>query len=49
MVASMVSPYFVGKAIIREMAFSNMSLIFPEEFLMVAPISYTIYTANLNF
>ena len=49
MVASMVPPYFVGKAIIREMAFSNMSLIFPEEFLMVAPISYTIYTANLNF
>ena len=49
MVASMVPPYFVGKAIIREMAASNVSFIFPEEFLMVAPTSYTIYTANLNF
>ena len=36
-------------AIIREMASSNFKFIFPEEFLMVAPTSYTIYTANLNW
>ena len=49
MIAFMVPPCFVGKAIIREMAASNMNFIFLEEFLMVAPTSYTIYTANLNF
>ena len=49
MVASTVPPYFFGKEIIREVAASNMNFIFAEEFLMVAPTSYTIYTANLNF
>ena len=45
----MVPPYFVGNAIIGEMAASNMNFVFLEEFLMVAPTSYTIYTGNLNF
>ena len=45
----MVPPYFVGKAIIGEMAASNMNFIFLEEFLMVVPTSYTIYTDKLNF
>ena len=49
MVVSKVPPYFDGKAIIREMAASNMNFIFPEEFLMFASTSYSIYTANLNF
>ena len=49
MVVFKVPPYFDGKAIFRQMAASNMSFIFPEEFLMVAHTSYTIYTANLNF
>ena len=49
MVASMVPPYFVVKAIIREMPTSNMNFIFPEEFLMFAPTSYSIYAANLKF
>ena len=49
MVASMVPSYFVGKAIIGEMAASNMNVIFPEEFLKFAPTSYNIYVANLKF
>ena len=49
MVVSNVPPYFDGKAIIQEMAASNMNFIFPEELLMVTPNSYTIYTTNLNF
>ena len=48
MLASMVPPYFVGKAIIGEMDASNKNVIFPEEFLRFAPTSYTIYAANLN-
>ena len=39
----MVPPYFVGKAIIGEMAASNMNFIFLEEFLMVAPF-LTLFT-----
>ena len=49
MVASMLPPYFTVKAIIREMAASNMNFIFQEEVLMFAPTSYSIYAANLNF